>query len=155
MGLDGKPRPIHLSHGEQVLDWSRTTQWTAANLVNRIDRVGSGPGWVEERTGLHDSQFIETRRHRFHEPVLHTTDGTVQVVALVEGEWIDVESPEGGFPPYRVHYGEVIIVPAAVGAFLIRPSSNHAHQPHITLKAYVRSFDRTPSIHPQPIPQHD
>ena len=28
MGLDGKPRPINIEHGEKVIDWTRTTEWT-------------------------------------------------------------------------------------------------------------------------------
>ena len=26
-GLDGRPRPIHLDHGLQNIDWSRRTRW--------------------------------------------------------------------------------------------------------------------------------
>ena len=28
MGLDGKPRPISLDHGKQVIQWDRTAKWT-------------------------------------------------------------------------------------------------------------------------------
>ncbi|MCF0245546.1 MAG: class I mannose-6-phosphate isomerase, partial [Ileibacterium sp.] len=36
LGLDGRPRPIHIDHGKQVIDWSRRTQWVMDNLVNRF-----------------------------------------------------------------------------------------------------------------------
>ena len=47
-------------------------------------------GWREEKTGLHESQFIETRRHWFQKRVHHHTNGTVQVLNLVEGDEVVV-----------------------------------------------------------------
>ena len=35
LGLDGKPRPVHLQHGEKVIQWDRTTQWVKDNLIDR------------------------------------------------------------------------------------------------------------------------
>ena len=64
MGLDGKP-PISLEHGKKVIQWNRTKQWTEDNIINQVEPVDSGDGWREERTGLDDYSFIETRRHWF------------------------------------------------------------------------------------------
>ena len=85
VGLDGIPRPIHLEHGSKVIQWERDTDWTREHLVNRIEPIAEGPGWREERTGLHEREFIETRRHWFSVPVEHDTGGTVQVLNLIEG----------------------------------------------------------------------
>ena len=65
LGLDGMPRPIHLEHGRRNIQWDRTTEWVRQNLMNRVERTAEGNGWVEERTGLHEREFIETRRHWF------------------------------------------------------------------------------------------
>ncbi|MGH8024454.1 MAG: class I mannose-6-phosphate isomerase, partial [Limisphaerales bacterium] len=65
LGLDGHPRPIHLEHGFNNIQWDRKTDWVRNNLINRIEPVGRGDGWREERTGLHPLEFIETRRHWF------------------------------------------------------------------------------------------
>ena len=65
LGLNGRPRPIHLDHGAANIQWDRTTGWVLDNLVNRITPLSSGEGWREERTGLHELEFIETRRHWF------------------------------------------------------------------------------------------
>ncbi len=35
------------------------------NLINRVEKVAEGGGWREEKTGLHEREFIETRRHWF------------------------------------------------------------------------------------------
>jgi hypothetical protein len=65
LGLDGRPRPIHIDHGIRNIQWERTTSWVKRNLLNLTEPVDSGHGWFEERTGLHHREFIETRRHWF------------------------------------------------------------------------------------------
>lgn len=99
MGLDGRPRPTNINHGAKNIQWDRTTSWTQNNLLNQIEKIAEGEGWTEERTGLHENEFIETRRHWFTQPVLHNTQGTVNVLNLVEGLEVLVDSPTGAFPP--------------------------------------------------------
>lgn len=138
VGLDGLPRPVHLAHGEQVIDWGRDTAWVTENLVNRVEPVAEGEGWREERTGLHEREFIETRRHWFSAPVTHHTDGGVNVLNLVEGREALVDSPDGAFAPFVVHYAETFIIPAAVGAYRISPHGESVGQQLATMKAWVR-----------------
>ena len=137
MGLDGKPRPIHLERGLENIQWNRTTEWVRKELVSPVEQVAEGDGWHEERTGLHAAEFLETRRHWFQAPVPHNTQGNLNVLNLVEGEEAIVESPSGAFPPLRVHYAETFVVPAAVGEYTIRPV-HPPDRPLATLKAYVR-----------------
>jgi mannose-6-phosphate isomerase class I len=139
LGLDGRPRPIHLTHGAANIQPDRTTAWVEQNLVNQLQEVTSGPGWREERTGLHEREFIETRRHWFTDVVPHHTHGGVQVLNLVQGAEAIVESPSGAFEPFVVHYAETFIVPAAVGAYTIRPHGPAAGTECATMKAYVRT----------------
>jgi mannose-6-phosphate isomerase class I len=140
LGLDGRPRPIHLEHGLNNIQWDRTTAWVREHLVDRTVKIASGDGWREERTGLHPLEFIETRRHWFTRPVNHDTHGNLHVLNLVEGDKAIVESPAGDFPPMTVHYAETFIVPAAVGPYVIRPVAG-AREPLATIKAYVRGVD--------------
>jgi len=139
LGLDGAPRPIHLDHGLRNIQWDRTTEWVRENLVNRIEPIAAGPGWREERTGLHELEFIETRRHWFRGRVLHLTGGSVNVLNLVEGDEAIVESPRGLFDPFIVHYAETFIVPAALGDFSVRPHGPSEGRECATIKAYVRT----------------
>jgi mannose-6-phosphate isomerase class I len=141
LGLDGKPRPIHLEHGLSNIQWDRSTDWVRKNLLSPVEQVNEGDGWREEKTGLHALEFIETRRHWFTGYVAHDTAGTVNVLNLVEGEAAIVESPSGAFQPFTIHYGETFIVPAQVGAYLIRPETPSA-VPLATMKAFVRGSDR-------------
>jgi mannose-6-phosphate isomerase class I len=138
LGLDGKPRPIHLNHGAANIAWDRTAGWVKKNLVNHAAPVANGDGWREERTGLHEREFIETRRHWFTRTVLHDTGGGVNVLNLVQGEEAIVESPAGMFEPFIVHYAETFIVPAAVGTYTIRPHGDTAGE-CATMKAFVRT----------------
>ena len=101
--------------------------------------VGSGDGWKEERTGLHKREFIETRRHWFTGTVLHCTNGGVNVLNLCEGEEAIVESTNGSFAPFIVHFAETFIVPAAVGCYTIRPHGRSEGKQCATIKAYVRT----------------
>lgn len=138
MGLDGLPRPINIEHGVKNIQWDRTAAWVKDELLNQFEQVAVGRGWREERTGLHEREFIETRRHWFSDQVLHNTDGGVNVLNLVEGREAVIESPSGAFEPFVVHYAETFIVPASVGEYTIRPSGESMGKECATIKAYVR-----------------
>ncbi|NML21722.1 mannose-6-phosphate isomerase [Pseudoflavitalea sp. G-6-1-2] len=139
MGLDGKPRPISLAHGEKVIQWDRTTEWTSKHLLNRVEPIAEGPGWKEERTGLDEFSFIETRRHWFTQKVTHRTEGRFNVLNLIEGREAIVESPTDAFKPFIVHYAETFIVPADAEEYTIRPHGVSEGRQCATIKAYVRT----------------
>jgi mannose-6-phosphate isomerase class I len=139
MGLDGEPRPVHINHGKNVIQFDRVAAWTRKNLINQIKKIGAGDGWREEQTGLHQLEFIETRRHWFSKKTDHDTMGTVNVLNLVEGDEVIVESPQHRFEPLVVHYAETFVIPASVGAYTIRPHGHSAGKECATIKAYVRS----------------
>lgn len=139
MGLDGKPRPISLEHGKNVIQWDRTTSWTKENILNLTEPVAEGDGWREERTGLDELSFIETRRHWFTKKVVHHTQGTVNVLNLVEGREVIIESPDNSFEPYIIHYAETFIVPAHVGAYTITPHGESTGKEYVTIKASIRT----------------
>jgi len=143
LGLDGKPRPINIGHGARNIQWNRTESWVKTNLVNRFERIATGDGWYEEKTGLHELEFIETRRHCFTKKVTHHTLGGVNVLCLVEGREIAVESPSGSFEPFVVHFAETFIVPAGVGEYTIRPYGESEGKECITIKAYIRNEQLT------------
>ena len=138
VGLDGLPRPIHIEHGKENIQYNRNTEWVEENLINRIEKIDEGDGFREERTGLHEREFIETRRHWFSKKVLHNTYGLVNMLNLVEGEEAIIESPENKFEPYIVHYAETFIIPANVGEYTIRPYGNSEGKEIATIKAFVR-----------------
>jgi mannose-6-phosphate isomerase class I len=139
MGLDGKPRPINIGHAKNVINKERDSRFVQQELINQITDVAKGDGWREERTGLHAEEFIETRRHWFSKPVPHTTNGTLNVLNLVEGSEAVVTSPSGSFKPFIVHYAETFIVPAGVGDYVISPTQKSQGRTLATIKAFVRN----------------
>lgn len=138
LGLDGKPRPINVERGKHVINWNRDTDYVYERLRNHVTRIAEGEGWIEERTGLHENEFIETRRHRFTEPVLHSSNNSVNVFNLLEGEEAVIESPSGAFEPFVVHYAETFIIPACAKEYTIRPYGKAEGKECVTIKAYVR-----------------
>ena len=138
LGLDGKPRPINVERGKDVIDWKRDTEYVNKHLANRFTQVAEGDGWREECTGLHPNEFIETHRHWFSKPVTHHTNNSVNVLNLVEGEEAVIESPINAFKPFVVHYAETFIIPARVGEYTIAPYGKSVGQECGTIKAYVR-----------------
>ncbi len=143
VGLDGRPRPINIEHAKHNIQWDRDTSWVTEHLVDQVTVTDQGDGWVEERTGLHEFEFIEVRRTWFDTVVEHHTNGTVNVLNLVEGREAVVESPNSMFAAFVVHYAETFIVPAGVGRYTIRPSGPAVGSRCATVRAYVRGTERS------------
>jgi mannose-6-phosphate isomerase class I len=138
-GLDGLPRPVHVDHGANVIRWERDTTYARERLINRVWKIAEGDGWIEERTGLHEAEFIETRRRRFVKTAPHRGHGGVSVLNLVQGEEAIVESPDGAFEGFPVHYAETFVVPAAAGPFTVRPHGRGDGTECATIEAFVRT----------------
>lgn len=136
LGLDGRPRPIHLKDGKNVIQLDRTTAWVKENLVNRFQVIKSGPDCTVTRTGLHELEFIETRVFDIRTAADLISDGEVAVANLVEGREAVIESGTGRFAPYTVHYAETFILPADCGDCVIRPA--RPEEPVKVLVARVR-----------------
>ncbi|MEA1877613.1 MAG: mannose-6-phosphate isomerase, partial [Bacteroidota bacterium] len=138
LGIDGKPRPINIDHAEKVINWNRRTEFTRNELVNQAEQIAEGDGWREERTGLHNLEFIETRRHWFTKTVTHQTEGSVNVLNLIEGREAIITSPSEKFKPFIVHYAETFIIPEAVKEYCITPFGESKGKEIATIKARVR-----------------
>ncbi|MBP1947873.1 class I mannose-6-phosphate isomerase [Virgibacillus litoralis] len=137
VGLDGLPRPVHLNHGKNNILIERDEEWVKENLVNRTETIETGKGWTEEKTGLHENQFIRTHRHWFSEKVYHSTHNSVNMLNLVEGKEAIVESPAEAFDPFIVHYAETFIIPASLKEYTIRPYGQSDGETIATIKAFV------------------
>lgn len=136
LGLDGKPRPVHIEHGKEVIQWDRTTQWVKDNLVNAVYEIENNENYVEEHTGLHELEFIETRRYWIHDEVTISTHHNMNMLNLIEGSEAIIESPTGSFETYHVHYAETFIIPASIDQYVIKPI--HKNEKIGIIRAYVR-----------------
>lgn len=139
LGLDGLPRPVHVEHGKEVIAWERTTPWVEKNLVNAVYEVKEDNNTCKiEHTGLHELEFIETRRYTFKEKTYHKTNNSVNMLNLIDGKEAIVESVDGSFAPFIVHYAETFIIPASVSEYTIRPYGMSENEEIMVIKAYVR-----------------
>ncbi|MDE6182391.1 MAG: class I mannose-6-phosphate isomerase, partial [Eubacteriales bacterium] len=138
LGPDGLPRPIHIQHGEKVINYKADTQWVYENLVNNIKPICEDKNYKEESTGLSNRHSIETRRHIFDDTVIHNTYGSVNMLNLVEGEEITIESINGEFEAFIIHYAETFIIPACIEQYKITPSGSSKGKKVTTIKAYIR-----------------
>lgn len=138
LGMDGRPRPISIEHGQKVIQWDRTSDWTRNNLINQFEEISCGDGWIEEKTGLHDLEFIETRRQWFNCKVYHNTENTLNVLMIIEGEQAIIESPTDAFDPFIVNFCEAFIVPANVGEYTVKPTGLSKNKKIALIKAFVK-----------------
>ncbi len=137
VGLDGLPRPIHIEDGLANIRWNRTTEWVRENLVNQFEVLDQTEDVMEERTGLHEFEFIETRRFTQTGKSYHDAGDGFHICNLIDGREAVIESVDGTFAPYTVHYAETFIIPAAAGKYTVRPSV--PGEKIALIKAYVRN----------------
>lgn len=132
LGLDGLPRPVHINHGQHVIQFDRDTTWVKNNLINQFKEMEDG----STKTGLHEREFIETRRYFFDKKIKMQTMGSVNMNNLVEGKAAVIESINGEFEPYVIHYAETFIIPEHIKEYFIRPLNEN--EKCGVIKAYVR-----------------
>lgn len=138
LDLNGRPRPIHLSHGAKAIRWERDTDFVHRELVGQAETLEASADRTVRKTGLHALEPIVTLTHRSAGRVQHDTCGSVNMLNLVEGAEAVVESPEGRFAPFVVHYAETFVIPACVGRYTIRPHGPAEGGEIMTVKAYIR-----------------
>ena len=123
LGLDGRPRPINIGHGEPNILMERNTEFCDRELISRAGEehanLSDQKGVKTEKTGLHGLESIETRRHWFEERVVIDCHESVNMLNLVEGTEVEVRSVDGSFEPMTIHYAETFIVPECVQSYCI------------------------------------
>ena len=111
IGLDGKPRPIHLDHGEPSADMRFDTDYVKDNLFSKNKVIQQTEQELIEETGLCDLEFIATYRYTFTDTIEVQDHDSVNMLNLVEGDAIELSSQTDAFPPVTIHYGETFIIP--------------------------------------------
>lgn len=134
LDLDGKPRPISLHHGKHVINTDFDSNYVREHFYNRSEVIKEDEHSLEEHTGLHELEPIETRRLTFTKEVTQSTELSTNMLKLVEGEHIQVVSPTNSFDPYDIYYGETFIIPEQVKDYVLIAKSDKA----IVMKAYIR-----------------
>lgn len=110
VGLDGLARPVHLEHGFKNIQFDRDINFVKNECYNQFEKVND----KEEITGLHELEFIETRRYTFADFCDIEVGREVNVCNLVEGKSMIIESLDNSFAPQEIHYAETFYLPALV-----------------------------------------
>jgi len=138
VGMDGKPRPIHIERGVEVIKWDKGEKWMRETCAFKPILIEEGEGWKEEKTGLHDLEFIETRRVWTSVKTTHKTNGETHALNLVEGREALIESPSGQFKPFTIHFAESVVIPALIKEYTITPCGDSFGKEIGIIKGYVR-----------------
>ncbi len=119
LDLDGKPRPIHSYHGENVLRKERNADWINSNVVQEPRVIRSGEGYSESIIGEHDLLYFSLRHLNFEKEIECDTEGKFHVLSLVDGEKVRIESIDNPEFFYEQNYLDIIVVPASIGKYRI------------------------------------
>lgn len=135
LGLDGIPRPVHIDHGEQVIQFDRDTEWVKNNLVDQNIKIHEEEGLLIENTGLHALEPIGTIRYTFNKPIKVNTYGSVNQLNLVDGQKVIVSSINNEFDDYLIHYAETFIVSENIKEYMLKPVNN---EEVMVLQAFIK-----------------
>jgi mannose-6-phosphate isomerase class I len=138
VGLDGIPRPTHIDRGLDVIQWDKQTDWIKETCMFEPIVMESGDGYTEEKTGLHEFEFIETRRLWASKKVLRKTNNETHALHLVSGREALIESTDGTFHPFVIHYAESVCIPATIGEYTIKPYGESENDEIGLITAFVR-----------------
>ena len=117
--FDGKPRPIHSNHGENVLATDRRENYVLDKLVPVRKLVRSGDRWAEYIIGEHENIFFQLRCLEFYREITDNTKGQFHVLNLVEGQKVRIESISDPNKNYEINYLEMSVVPACLGEYRV------------------------------------
>lgn len=92
-------------------------------------------GWREEVLNQQNDQ-LQVSRVRFRGKLTQKTNGSIQVLNLIEGEEAVITSPEDRFDPFLVQFAESFVIPALVDEYTITPKVEKERE-YVILKITV------------------
>jgi mannose-6-phosphate isomerase class I len=114
LDLEGRPRPLNIERAFQNLHFERKGERVKQELVSKPAVIAKGDNWQLIHVPTHRKHFYDVHRVEFSGEVELTTDGSCQVMSLVEGRTVILES--GGLRQ-QFNYAETFVVPAAAEKF--------------------------------------
>jgi mannose-6-phosphate isomerase class I len=133
LDLDGKPRPINIERAFDNLYFERKGARVPAELIAKPRLVDAGRGWQLLHLPTHAHHFYDVQRFEFSHAVEATTGDSCQVLSLVEGDAVLLETANG--VQQRFHYAETFVVPAAAGSFRLISEQS---RPLKVVRSYVK-----------------
>ncbi|MBZ0304192.1 MAG: class I mannose-6-phosphate isomerase, partial [Anaerolineae bacterium] len=115
LDLDGRPRPLNIPRAFDNLYFERKGPRVPDELLCKPVVIAAGADWQVVHLPTHPEHFYDVHRLEFATQVEVETAGSCQVMSLVEGRSILLETPDG--LRQRFNYAETFVIPAAAGRF--------------------------------------
>ena len=115
LDLEGRPRPLNIDRAFENLYFDRKGTRVPAEFISQPRVVDSAPGWELIHQPTHQNHFYDVQRYKFSDRVDVRTEGSCQIMSLVEGRSVLLETANGH--RQRFSYAETFVVPAAAGAY--------------------------------------
>ncbi len=131
--LEGHLRPLNIARAFENLCFERKGDRVREELVSGPQVITSGDSWRILHQPTHRDHFYDVQRLEFAREIAVTTDGSCQVMSLVEGEAVILETAQG--LRQRFNYAETFVVPAAAGSYRL---INEGGTPAQVIKAFVK-----------------
>jgi mannose-6-phosphate isomerase class I len=118
LDLDGQPRPLNIQRAFENLYFDRKGERIRKEHISLPQLVNKGETWQLFHLPTHPDHFYDVYRACFTDLIKLFTNGSCQVMNLVEGSAVELCSSQGLKQCFN--YAETFVVPASAEFFTLR-----------------------------------